>query len=139
MSVTRPRDVGRSAHRLLARLSRAIQRVRCPSADVFEDEASYLVIVDVPGVSGSDLEVRYLDGQLAVEATRERLNDGTVTRQITGRCRTITGRIALPSDAIVDAEAAHARLCEDGTMRIDLPKDTPEQEEERGERIQIDS
>ncbi len=48
-----------------------------PRADIFEDDSSYLLFLDLPGVPNEELSVRVDDGQLTVEGTRPSFDEDT--------------------------------------------------------------
>lgn len=92
------------------------------NADVFESDDAYLVIFDVPGAAHSDVQVRFVDGEVLVRLDRFRdVHDG-FEMVFPGRGMALDGRAALPADAHVDAEAASATLTSRGTLEVHVPK-----------------
>ncbi|WP_254862513.1 Hsp20/alpha crystallin family protein [Halovivax gelatinilyticus] len=133
------RSLGDRLYRGVGRATRSVQSIRPVDADLLENETSYLVAVDTPGVESSDLDIRYLDGRVTVTCDRNHLNSDRFERRFWGRTTTLSGSISLPDDAIVDANEAEARLTSVGTVRIELPKESPEtRAEPAGEQIPID-
>ncbi|MFW5949604.1 MAG: Hsp20/alpha crystallin family protein [Halolamina sp.] len=121
-------DIGGSAVRsLLERVGRSVSRVqeRKPLPyDLLESEDAYLAVFDAPGVEPSDVQVRFVDGEVQVRADRFRaFHEGFETR-FPGRGLALSGRARLPPDAVVDAEGADATLTENGTLEVRIPKAT---------------
>lgn len=121
-------DIGGSAVRsLLERVGRGVSRVqeRKPLPyDLLESEDAYLVVFDAPGVEPSDVQVRFVDGEVQVRADRFRaFHEGFETR-FPGRGLALSGRARLPPDAVVDPEDADATLSENGTLEVRIPKES---------------
>ncbi|WP_247728303.1 Hsp20/alpha crystallin family protein [Halovivax limisalsi] len=127
-------------HRQVGRLARSLQSIRSLDADLLENETSYLVVVDAPGVRAADLDIRYVDGRISISSDRSLRESVGFTRHYVGRTRSLSGSITLPDDAVVDPEAAEARLSRLGTVNITLPKDSPADRPDSavGEEIPID-
>ena len=126
--MTKLGEIGGSAVRsLLERAGRGVSRVqeRKPLPyDLLESEDAYLVVFDAPGVEPSDVQVRFVDGEVQVRADRFReFHEGFETR-FPGRGLALSGRAQLPPDASVDVEAADATLAENGTLEVRIPKRT---------------
>jgi HSP20 family molecular chaperone IbpA len=92
------------------------------NADVFDNEDAYLVVFDVPGATHSDLQVRYVDGEVLVRLDRFREVHEGFEMVFPGRGMALDGRAAFPEDAKVDAEAASATLTTRGTLEVHVPK-----------------
>jgi HSP20 family molecular chaperone IbpA len=92
------------------------------NADVFESEDAYLVIFDVPGATHSDVQVRFVDGEVLVRLDRFRDVHEGFEMVFPGRGMALDGRAALPEDARVDAQAASATLTTRGTLEVTVPK-----------------
>lgn len=91
-----------------------------PPVDIYETADAFVVTAELPGLSRSDIEIRYHDGQLSIQGTRraqeapcERYH--RVERGHSGFYR----RFSIP--ATVDADAVVADL-KDGVLTITLPK-----------------
>jgi HSP20 family protein len=70
------------------------------------------------------VQVRFVDGEVQVRADRFRaFHEGFETR-FPGRGLALSGRTQLPPDAVVDAESADATLTENGTLQVNIPKET---------------
>lgn len=120
------RDLGHSVrYAVLERLGRTagrIQETKPLPVDLLEGEDAYLAVFDAPGVAASDVQVRYLDNAVLVRIERFRKHREEFEMRVPGRGLSLSGRVELPDDAVVDTDAATARLTEVGTLRIRLPK-----------------
>jgi HSP20 family protein len=91
-----------------------------PRVDVFENEAEYLVIADVPGVTKDALDVRFEDGELRLEARRsDAPRQGA--RALAEEYRAADFRRAFAIPEGIDAEKIDAELAH-GVLRVRLPK-----------------
>lgn len=125
-------SVGNVVYQQVGRVSSYTQRHRSLPYDVLEDDASYLVVFDTPGGTAEELQVRFVEGSVAVRIDRDReLRDGFEMR-FPGRAMTLEGEANLPADAVVDPDSGTARLTEDGTLVVEIPK-TDAVDEERTE------
>lgn len=120
------RDAGRSAaSAVLERVGRGMGRMqeRKPlPCDILESDDAYLVVFDAPGATGSDVQVRFVDGEVQVRVDRFRdVREGFELR-FPGRGLSLDGSARLPADAAVDAEAAEAVLTDRGTLEVRVPK-----------------
>jgi len=102
------------------------------NADVFEGDGAYLVVFDVPGATHSDVQVRYVDGEVLVRLDRFRQVHEGFEMVFPGRGMALDGRAALPTDARVDAEAATATLTTRGTLEVHVPKVADDDEDADG-------
>ena len=118
-----------AAAAVLERVGRGMSRVqekRPLAHDLLESDDAYLVVFDVPGAERSDVQVRYLDGEVQVQVDRFReFHEGFET-VFPGRGLSLDGAAALPDDANVNAESASATLAENGTLRVEVPKRRPD-------------
>jgi len=126
--MTRLGELGGSAVKsLMERVGRSVSRVqeRKPLPyDLLESEDAYLVVFDAPGVEPTDVQVRFVDGEVQVRADRFRaFHEGFETR-FPGRGLALSGRAHLPPNAVVDAEGADATLSENGTLEVRIPKES---------------
>ena len=102
-------------------LSGTDQMVRRPRVNLSEDENSYVIAAEIPGVVKEDVKISVQDGQLTVAGERKKLSlpedAGWLRNEIHfgGFARTI----ALPGEVNVDAITAELR---DGILSITLPK-----------------
>jgi HSP20 family protein len=80
-----------------------------PAVDIYENDKDYLLVLDVPGVDGSGIEVEVDKDVLKVGAKRA----GSVEAQHYSR------EFKLPSDVDGAAVSAHAK---DGVLKLVLPK-----------------
>ena len=92
-----------------------------PALDLFEDERSYVLRADLPGVDSADLEVKVEDGRLTLRGHRR--PDQGVARDAYLRIERPSGpftlQLALPSS--VDARQIEARHA-NGVLEVVLPK-----------------
>jgi HSP20 family molecular chaperone IbpA len=117
-----PKAVARAALKRVGRVAARLQEESSIPADVLESEDEYLVVLDVPGATPSDVRVRYAEGSVVVSVDRFReFNDGFEMR-FPGRGLQLDGKVPLPDDAAVDADAARAQLQPNGTLQVYLPK-----------------
>lgn len=116
------RSIGTEAMKRVGRVASRFQEHRPLSSDLLESEDEYLVVVDVPGVTASDVAVRYENGAVHVRVDRFRDHYEGYTMRFPGRGLSLDGRRRLPAGAEVDASAARARLADDGTLSVFLPK-----------------
>jgi HSP20 family molecular chaperone IbpA len=121
------REIGESvANTVLERVGRGVSRVqeRKPLPhDLLESDDAYLVVFDSPGVQRSDVQVRFLDGEVQLRVDRFREFYEGFEMRFPGRGLSLDGRVRLPDDAAVDANGASATLADNGTLRIRIPKD----------------
>jgi HSP20 family protein len=92
----------------LATQTESVVRV-LPAVDIYESEKDYLLVLDVPGASGSDIEVEVDKDVLKVVAKR---NDGV-------EAQNYQREFKVPADVNGAAVAANAK---DGILRLVLPK-----------------
>jgi HSP20 family molecular chaperone IbpA len=124
--MSRLRDFGESAATaVLERVGRSVSRVQerkpLPN-DLLESDDAYLVVFDAPGTTRSDVQVRFLEGEVQVQIDRFRDYHEGYEMRFPGRGLSLDGRVALPGDADVDAEDATATLADNGTLTVRVPK-----------------
>ena len=121
-------DVGRAVgNQVLRRIGRAAARYQEETplpVDVLESEDAYLVVFDAAGATASDIQVAYIDGAVEVRIDRFREFREGFDMVFPGRGMALDGRAVLPGDARVDRDAASAKLQDDGTLHIHVPKAT---------------
>jgi HSP20 family molecular chaperone IbpA len=134
-------DLGGSVVRsAMERVGRGVSKVqeRKPLPyDLLESEEDYLVVFDAPGAEHSDVQVRFVDGEVQVRVDRFREFHEEFEMRFPGRGLALSGRAQLPADA-VDAADATATLTDAGTLQVRVPKaedstDVPVAEEESSE------
>jgi HSP20 family molecular chaperone IbpA len=122
------KEFGKSAaSAVLERVGRGVGKVqeRKPLPyDVLESSDAYLVVFDAPGVTQSDVQVRYVDGEVQVRLDRFRDFHEGFEMRFPGRGLSLDGRARLPPDADLDVAAgdASATLSDNGTLRVEVPK-----------------
>lgn len=131
------RDVGRSVGNAvlegIGRTASRLQESRPLDADLLESDDSYLVIVDAPGATTSDVQVRYKNGAVLVRVDRFRDYHEGFEMRFPGRGLSLDGRVELPPDAVIDPERATASLKANGTVAIEVPKRADAGDEPVGE------
>ena len=111
---------------VLERVGRGVGRMqeRKPLPhDLLESDDAYLVIFDAPGATRSDVQVRFVNGDVTVRVDRFRDFHEGFEMRFPGRGLSLNGSVTLPDEASVDAERANATLSDNGTLRILIPKD----------------
>ena len=125
------KSVGRSAvTTVLDRVGRGMGKVqeRTPLPyDLLESDDAYLVVFDAPGTTRSDIQVRFRDGAVEVRVDRFRDFHEGFEMRFPGRGLSLDGRARLPPNASVDPAGAEARLTDDGTLQVTLPKAEPDE------------
>ncbi|MFB6159778.1 MAG: Hsp20/alpha crystallin family protein [Haloferacaceae archaeon] len=121
------RKLGESAATaVLERVGRGVSRVqeRKPLPyDLLESDDAYLVVFDAPGATRSDVQVRFVDGEVQVRVDRFRDFHEGFEMRFPGRGLSLDGAATLPEDAVVDAEDATATLATNGTLSVRVPKE----------------
>jgi len=116
------RAVGGAVLKRVGRVASRLQESSTLPVDVLESDDEYLVVFDAPGATASDVQVRYLDDRVVVRIDRFREFREGFEMRFPGRGLSLDGHAALPDDAVVDASQAKARLNDDGTLYVFLPK-----------------
>ncbi len=111
----------RGINRVLS-LRGATRQVRTLEPDVYEAEGAVIVVFDAPGVNESDVQLKYVDGEVLVRIDRFRPVTQEFELVVDGRPMSYDGRASLPEGASVDPAEAEARLTEHGTLRVIVPK-----------------
>lgn len=91
-------------------------------SDLLESTDAYLVVFDAPGATISDIQLWYEAGGIEVRVDRFRTYHEGYELRFPGRGVALEGRAELPDDAVVDLERTRAKLQEDGTLHVRLPK-----------------
>lgn len=130
------RSIGNTVLEGIGRAASRVQETRPLDADLLESDDAYLVVLDAPGTTASDIQVRYRNGAVLVRIDRFREYHEGYEMRFPGRGLSLDARVALPRDAIVDADHATATLQENGTLSIELPKRATE---ERGESVPVEA
>lgn len=101
-----------------------------PRVDVYENEAEYLVVADLPGVAKDAVDIRFEANELSIEARRTTPTEtGSLLAQ-EYRPATFVRAFTMPDG--VDGEKIEARL-DRGVLHVKLPKLA----EKRPRKIQI--
>ena len=105
-----------------------------PAADLVERQDRYELSIDLPGVTGADIDLRLTDTHLLLHAGSQSESERTEgDYHLRERHRGVIRRM-LPLPPGVDAGRVSARL-EQGVLRVDLPKSGETRQAER--RIEI--
>ncbi|MHC3438914.1 Hsp20/alpha crystallin family protein [Natrialbaceae archaeon A-gly3] len=134
-------SLGSTLYRGIGKAKAQIQEQRSLPVDVLENEDAYLVVFDAPGAEQEDVQVRYVHGTVKVRIDRFREFREGLEMRFPGRGMALDGEVELPEDALVDPETGTARLTEQGTLNIEIPKDVStddDGEDADPERIEID-
>ena len=115
-------SIGSAIFENLGRAAGRVQENKPLPADLLESDDAYLVVFDAPGATASDLQVRYVEDRVEVRLDRFREFYDDYEMKYPGRGLALDGSATLPSDAVVDAEAATATLKSDGTLHVAIPK-----------------
>jgi HSP20 family protein len=89
-----------------------------PAADVSETEDSYVIELELPGVSKDNIDIQMMDRELIVTGELTQTERGRLRRR-TRRLGRFEYRVALPGD--VNAEQVSANLSE-GVLTVTVPK-----------------
>lgn len=116
------RSVGEAVVERLGRTASRVREARPLRPDLLEDDDAYLVVFDAPGANVSDVQVRFVDGKVLVRVDRFRDHYEGFEMRYPGRGLSLDGRVRLPRDAAVDADAATATLRRNGTLTVRIPK-----------------
>jgi HSP20 family protein len=95
--------------------------VFAPAVDLSEDDAKYVVTVEVPGVKKDDVSVEAHENVLTIrgEKRSEREEKKEQARYVERRYGAFTRSFTLPANAAADRINASFK---DGVLRIELPK-----------------
>ena len=96
-------------------------QVRAPDADVCETEDAFCIDFDVPGLSESELHLRFEPGALILEGVRTRRPPENLKRCIEVEIEygAFARRVILPRSCDVSTVSAHL---ENGMLRVLVPK-----------------
>ncbi|MCS5700175.1 Hsp20/alpha crystallin family protein [Cyanobium sp. FGCU-52] len=92
-----------------------------PRVDISEDDGSYRIHADVPGLRREDLRVSLADGVLTIEGERkeEKLQESTLMHRLERFHGRFRRSFTLPADA--DPSGLKAR-CQDGQLTVTVPR-----------------
>lgn len=116
------RSIGDTIFESLGRAAGRFQENKPLPADVLESDDAFLVVFDAPGVTASDVQVRYADERVEIRIDRFRQFYDEFEMVYPGRGLSLEGSVRLPDHAEVDTEAASATLKDDGTLKVRIPK-----------------
>ena len=103
-----------------------------PSVDIYEDQNSIMLEVDLPGLKPGDFNLTIENYRLTLSGERkfEKENKGDNWRRVERSYGSFTRTFSLPSTVNVDAVNAEFK---DGVLRVTLPK----KEEVKARQIQV--
>ncbi|PSQ41665.1 molecular chaperone Hsp20 [Halobacteriales archaeon SW_5_68_122] len=136
------REVGESVSRVvlsgIGRASSRVQERKPLPTDLLESDDAYLAVFDAPGVRAGDVDVRFESDTLTVRIDRFRDLHDDYEMRFPGRGLSLTGSVALPESADVEADAADATLTQNGTLEVLIPKRNPDEEADAAEETTDD-
>ena len=115
-------SVVRSAMERVGRGVSRMQERKPLRYDLLESDDDYLVVFDAPGAEPSDVQVRFVEGEVQVRVDRFRSFHEGFEMRFPGRGLALSGRAQLPGDAVAAADAT-ATLTEAGTLQVRVPRD----------------
>ncbi|PSP86210.1 molecular chaperone Hsp20 [Halobacteriales archaeon QS_1_68_17] len=116
------RSLGNAVLEQVGRTSSRIQERKPLPVDLLESDEAHLAVFDAPGATSSDIQVRFVDGEIQVRIDRFRDFYEEHEMRLPGRGLSLDGSVALPDGAAADPEAATATLASNGTLRVRVPK-----------------
>lgn len=122
-------EMGRSVLKRTGRMLGQLQETAPLRSDLLEGAEEYRLVFDAPGAEPTDVQVRYVDGEVLVRLDRFRPYHEGYEMRFPGRGMALDGRARLPADAVVEPEAASATLRDDGTLEVRILKADAEEVE----------
>lgn len=116
-------SIGRTVLEGIGRASSRVQERKSLPVDLLESDDAYLVVFDAPGASAGDVNVEMMGRTLEVDIERFRGFHEGYDMRFPGRGLELHGKVDLPEDAEVDAEAADATVTKNGTLEVLIPKE----------------
>ena len=116
------RSLGNAVVEGVGRIAGRVQESKLLGADLLESDEEFLVVFDAPGVRQSDVQVKFVSGEIHVRVDRFREFYEGFEMRFPGRGLTLDGRVELPEGSEVDPDAATARLTDHGTLHVRVPK-----------------
>jgi HSP20 family protein len=113
---------GRSVLEGIGRTSSRVQERKPLSVDLLENDDAFLAVFDAPGVTSSDIDVRFDDHVIHVRVDRFREIHEDFEMRLPGRGMSLSGSVSLPENVPVDDEAATATVTTSGTLCVEIPK-----------------
>ena len=92
--------------------------VVAPAVDIYENEREYLVLADLPGVANDGVHIRFENGELSLDATRQNGENGEV---IGSEIVAADYRRLFRIPETVDSDKIDAKL-QNGVLHLVLPK-----------------
>lgn len=114
-------SIGNTVVETVGRAVGRAQETRPLPVDLLESEDAYLAVFDAPGVTASDVQVRFEDHEIQVRVDRFRDFHEGFEMRFPGRGLALDGYVTLPEDASVDPGGATATLTDNGTLQVSVP------------------
>jgi len=92
--------------------------VVAPTVDIYENEREYLILADLPGVPTDGVRIRFENGELSLDATRENGETGEI---IGSEIVVADYRRLFRIPETVNSDAIDAKL-QNGVLHLVLPK-----------------
>lgn len=114
----------------IGRTSSRVQERKPLSVDLLESNDAFLAVFDAPGVTSSDIDVRFDEHVIHVRVDRFREVYEDFELRLPGRGMSLSGSISLPENVPVDEDAATATVTTSGTLQVEVPKTEPDSTDE---------
>lgn len=115
-------SIGNTVVETVGRAVGRAQETRPLPVDLLESEDAYLAVFDAPGVTASDVQVRFEDHEIQVRVDRFRDFHEGFEMRFPGRGLALDGHVTLPAGASVDPGGATATLADNGTLQVRVPR-----------------
>jgi HSP20 family protein len=122
----------------IGRTTSRVQEQKPLTVDLLESDDAFLAVFDAPGVSSTDIDVRFDDHVIHVRIDRFREIYDEFEMRLPGRGTSLSGSVSLPENVSVDDGKASATVTTAGTLQVTVPKTEPDSTDEPI-RIETDS
>ncbi len=93
-----------------------------PPTDVYETEGEYVVLLEIPGIQDTDLEISYEDGVLVVSGVRPDVSERRAYHQMEIHFGKFSTAVGIPGPVDMDHSVAEYK---DGFLSVRMPKAKP--------------
>ena len=107
-----------------------VQEQKPLTVDLLESDDAFLAVFDAPGVTSTDIDVRFDDHVIHVRIDRFREIYDEFEMRLPGRGMSLSGSVSLPENVSVDDGAASAAVTTAGTLQVTVPKTEPDSTDE---------
>jgi HSP20 family protein len=114
----------------IGRTTSRVQEQKPLSVDLLESDDAFLAVFDAPGVTSTDIDVRFDDHVIHVRIDRFRNIYDEFEMRFPGRGMSLSGSVSLPENVSVDDGAASATVTTAGTLQVNIPKTEPDSTDE---------